>query len=405
MRRVRWVPFLIALLLVMGLYGHAPERSLVLAEGPAQPAAPSGPALHAVSLPLIALRTSTATPNLYVIANDDCDNTYTVAWSAVPSASRYVLEEATDQAFQTTNVVYSGPGLSWVAASPGKLPGTYYYRVRAFHSLGESPYSAPRSVVIHPIYVGLAVRWDGSGYVRGSIYRDIGVHTRMVLDQLTAPDTVRLNGTGWYDPNPFGWDAEQWVSYYRASTGEFLSSPSAGDPSWKWGYSWLLPYGASFVDGATVSVSAVPFRVSGPHWGTTTYGQPIRFWQFVNTEAFTMWDDGADLTQRVLAGEAVLRYDADGSGLLLYSDVRRVFFYQGRATSDSVQYVETLTAATSLPGSPVVTFGATQDVLPAEGGADHPEGSGRTPNPAEAPLARWGTIIPEGATLEDAETG
>jgi hypothetical protein len=64
------------------------------------------------------------------------------------------------------------------------------------------------------------------------------------------------------------------------------------------------------------------------------------------------------LKQYINAGEAILRYDAGGSGLEIYDNITRHTYYQGDDIGYTVQYISNLTAATSLPGSPPVEFGS-----------------------------------------------
>ncbi len=360
MKRVTLV--LATLVVVSAAYAGAQITQAQMAQEPTRatdvapaPTLPEPWSMARITLPLVASNKSQpSAPLLNTIINDDCDNTYTVTWSGTITATRYVLEEATDQEFVSARVVYSGPECSWSTGSDGKLPGTYYYRVRTLDSWDLSEWSEARSITVYPIYVGLRIRWDSTGYLRGTTYANIGAHERLAIDQMVDTDTVRGNWIFWYDPNPYDYPSDEGFSYYQVSTGNYLSSSSTGDPSWKWGYPWILPYDMGFADGGSVSIGEAPFRVHGPYWGTTSYGRPIRYWEFVNTDKILMRDTGGDLTQWVLPGDAVLRYDADATGLLIYESVKRIFYYKDQATSDSVQYIGLLTAATSLPGSPPV---------------------------------------------------
>jgi subtilisin family serine protease len=71
---------------------------------------------------------------------------YTVDWSAVVSATGYILEESTDPFFVNTSVVYNGTDTSYaVTQSAG---GTWHYRVRADSPAGMSPWSNAESTTI-----------------------------------------------------------------------------------------------------------------------------------------------------------------------------------------------------------------------------------------------------------------
>lgn len=294
------------------------------------------------------------TPNLLPINNADQDNYYTVSWQNTGVGGIYKLEESTDANFSAPVLVYQGNNTAWTVPSPGKFPGTYYYRVKSTNPYGESAWSTTQLVTIYPLYVGLRVRWDGNGFVRGTYYYDIGTHWTNNLDLLTDADTIRSNNVFWYDPNPLGFESEAWYSYYSVTTGQWKASSVPDDPSWKWGHPWKLDYGLQLTNGQTVSIDGQAFTVSGPHQGYTTYGKTISYWEFVNQKKFLFWDGGGDWQQYVHPGDIVLRYDAGNSKLLIYYSVLRREYYQGDITSDTVQYIDNLTAATSLPGSPPV---------------------------------------------------
>ncbi len=87
-------------------------------------------------------------PTLDSIENADGDGSYEVAWGAADRATRYVLEEDTDAAFNDPTKVYDGAGRSWMAT--GKLQGAYYYRVKAIGPTGESTWSDTRSATVSP---------------------------------------------------------------------------------------------------------------------------------------------------------------------------------------------------------------------------------------------------------------
>jgi hypothetical protein len=290
-------------------------------------------------------------PLLNAIINLDQNNYYTVTWGAVSGADSYNLEEATDPAFLNTAVIYQGKGVSWSVPNPGKIPSTYYYRVKAINVWGMSAWSNVQPVIIYPLFVGLNLRWDGMGYIRGSEYNDVGFHWTNSMDLLSQGYIIRSNNHNWYDPNPYGWSDGYWYMYYSVTSGEFLSSSIPPDPSWKWGDPWFLPYNVQYSNGQTVLIYNQAFIVTGPLSGYTAFGAPVQYWELVNRDQFLIWDGGGDWKEYVYPGEAILRYDAGNTRLEIYSNVLRHFYYQGNPTSDTVQYIINLTASNSFPSS------------------------------------------------------
>jgi hypothetical protein len=87
-------------------------------------------------------------PVLYDISNLDGDGNYTVSWSTAARATSYTLEEDDHSAFSSPTTQYSGSGTSWTASD--KEAGTYYYRVRASNSWGNSGWSDVQLVSVQP---------------------------------------------------------------------------------------------------------------------------------------------------------------------------------------------------------------------------------------------------------------
>lgn len=287
------------------------------------------------------------TPTLNSIENSDQNNSYNVTWTTIEGATNYILQEDVDQNFSTPKNVYVGNQTSWSATM--QTPGTYHYRVLANAPTGQSNWSNMQRVIIYPLFVGLQLRWDGNGYIRGSEYADVGSHTQKTLNGLTDTDTIRSHNYSWYDPNPYGWDSETWDSYYSVTTGYFKSSSVPGDPAWKWGNPWILPYDWQFFNGQTVSIDGQAFIVSGPYSGYTAFGKLVQYWKLVNRDKFLFWNGGGSWTQYIHPGDITLHYEAGKTRLLLYSNILRRYYYNGQITSDTVQYVENLTSANSFP--------------------------------------------------------
>jgi hypothetical protein len=297
-------------------------------------------------------------PVIDPIDNADQDNVFVVSWKNPGVGGTYILEESMEPTFPSPNVAYQGPALSWQVPAGGKLPGVYYFRVKTKNNYGESDWSEVQSIRIYPLFVGLQVRYDGVGYLRGIDYEDIGFHETISLDALTDADTIQAQFHDWYDPDPLEFGEDYETDYYSVTTGEWLSSNVPGDPAWKWGTSWMLAYDATFTNGSTIHIGSQKFSVKGPLAGTTSYGKPINFWEFVNQNKILFYDDGGDWKQYINPGQAILRYDAGGAGLLIYRDITRHIYYQGDDIGETAQYIVNLTAASSLPGSPPVELGS-----------------------------------------------
>ena len=88
------------------------------------------------------------TPVLNSIYNPNGSSSYTVSWQAAYLASTYTLQEATNANFTGAVTRYTGTGTSWTAT--GKAPGTYYYRVKATNSWGDSGWSNVQQTTVWP---------------------------------------------------------------------------------------------------------------------------------------------------------------------------------------------------------------------------------------------------------------
>ena len=115
-----------------------------------------------------------AIPILTQIDNVDQDNHYQVSWSVPGYSKLFTLEESTTSDFVAPNIVYQGGELAWQVPAEGKLPGTYYYRVKNSDDKHESDWSIPQVITINPLFVGMHNCWDSVGYLRGDWYYDIG---------------------------------------------------------------------------------------------------------------------------------------------------------------------------------------------------------------------------------------
>jgi len=105
---------------------------------------------HRTHLPLVMKRWPPIpdTPTLNAISNPDGDGNYTVSWNAAYLASTYTLQEDDNAGFSSPAVQYTSSGTSWNAV--GKAGGTYYYRVKASNSWGDSGWSSVQSASVRP---------------------------------------------------------------------------------------------------------------------------------------------------------------------------------------------------------------------------------------------------------------
>ena len=87
-------------------------------------------------------------PTLDSIDNTDEDGYYTVSWLPAELADIYILEEDDNASFSSPATVYYGDGTSWSVPDPGKLGGTYYYRVRGQNQWGYGEYSNVEAVTV-----------------------------------------------------------------------------------------------------------------------------------------------------------------------------------------------------------------------------------------------------------------
>ena len=105
---------------------------------------------HRIILPFVAKRWPPVPypATLNPINNSDGDVYYTVSWLTADLADTYVLEEDDNAHFSSPTMVYYGTGTSWSATDPGRLGGTYYYRVRGQNLWGYGAYSNVEAVTV-----------------------------------------------------------------------------------------------------------------------------------------------------------------------------------------------------------------------------------------------------------------
>jgi len=123
-----------------------------------------------VYLPLVARRWPPIpdVPVLNPIYNSDGDGYYTVDWEPAYLAETYVLQEDDNAAFSSPTQRYDDSGTYWSAT--GKGPGTYYYRVKARNTWGDSGWSVVRQVTVVPPRAEVYVENNTGGTLCYEVY-------------------------------------------------------------------------------------------------------------------------------------------------------------------------------------------------------------------------------------------
>ena len=108
------------------------------------------PVVYRTYLPLVVKRWPPIpdAPVLNSIYNPGGGSSYVVSWNSVDLATSYTLQEATNASFSGAVTRYYGSDTWWIAT--GKAPGTYYYRVKASNSWGDSGWSNTQQTAVWP---------------------------------------------------------------------------------------------------------------------------------------------------------------------------------------------------------------------------------------------------------------
>ena len=83
-------------------------------------------------------------PELLAISNPDGDGDYLVDWTDVTSVTGYILEEDDNPSFDFPVIRYQGVDTEFEVL--GQQDGVWYYRVRAYNAVGNSPWSNTQTV-------------------------------------------------------------------------------------------------------------------------------------------------------------------------------------------------------------------------------------------------------------------
>jgi len=142
------------------------------------------PVVYRTYLPLVMKRWPPIpdTPVLNPIYNPYNDGDYAASWNPAYLADTYTLQEATNANFIGAVTRYSGTSTSWSATD--KAVGTYYYRVRATNSWGNSGWSNIEQTTVLPpagwqtiasqnfegAFPGSWIVWDDNGTSDGEYH-------------------------------------------------------------------------------------------------------------------------------------------------------------------------------------------------------------------------------------------
>jgi uncharacterized repeat protein (TIGR01451 family) len=173
-------------------------------------------------------------PTLNAISNAGSGN-YAVTWNVAFLADTYILQEATNASFTSPTTVYAGSGTDWSAS--GKPTGTYYYRVKASNSYGDSGWSNTQSVQVIPPTTTAYIRNGTGGQLCYEVYGS-GVGKKCSSSGLYFYGTFpagtyswhasarcgSMNGTQYYPPGT--WTSDQFVC---RSTTSIQTMPSGQD--------------------------------------------------------------------------------------------------------------------------------------------------------------------------------
>ena len=192
------------------------------------------------------------TPTLNAISNPGGSGNYTVSWNAAYLANTYTLQEANDAAFSSPVVVYGpGSGLSWLA---GRVVGTYYYRVKASNSYGDSGWSNVQSVTVQPLVTGptpgfwesttgdeFYVSPDRANVLKFAIYVNVPNCGTIKITRVTAVPisnnsfsfTGSMYASGTFDTATLAHGTDGLNNYYSTTCQKTLN----GGP-WSWTATW-----------------------------------------------------------------------------------------------------------------------------------------------------------------------
>ena len=291
--------------------------------------------------------TPSATPSATATATQEpATETPTATKTASKTPGPTSSPEPTATSSATATSISPTPAAPTASSTPPAATGAIAY-LPVIQRQPQQPTATPEPPD-NPLFVGLAARWDGRGFVKTDETHEPGTHWTMEFSEMTGSGTIKARNTYWYDPNPLEWPVSVWDEFYSVSSGRLLSRSEGEDPAFKWNYYRILPYDVDYQDGQIVAIDGQKFMVSGPHWGYGSFGQQITYWRLISQEKFLAWDDGSGWQLFVHPGEVTLEYDMN-TRLLLKSDVLRHYYLDGALTEYTIQYINYLTASNAYP--------------------------------------------------------
>jgi uncharacterized repeat protein (TIGR01451 family) len=163
-------------------------------------------------------------PVLNGISNSDGDGNYSVTWNVAYLADTYTLQEDDNAAFSSPVTVYGhGGGTSWTAS--GKASGTYYYRVKATNSWGDSGWSNVQSAIVLPPPSVLYVQNNTGGQVCLEVY-GTGIGRKCYSPGLYYYGTFPSGTYSWHGSSPCG--SASGSQYFSPCTWTLTVSCGAG---------------------------------------------------------------------------------------------------------------------------------------------------------------------------------
>lgn len=176
------------------------------------------------------------TPVLNPINNPNGNSGYTVSWNTAYLASTYLLQEATNANFTGAVTRYNSTETSWMAS--GKVAGTYYYRVKATNSWGDSGWSNIQQTAVWPTtttFYSVADSTVQSGYPNANN----GSSTVMLAGYYSSAQVMRglvqFNLSGIPSSTPIG-QARLWL--YLSSSREPTQSTARTIATYRVASAW-----------------------------------------------------------------------------------------------------------------------------------------------------------------------
>jgi len=141
-------------------------------------------------------------PTLLAISNPDGNEDYLVDWSDVLEAITYTLEEDDDSDFASPSTRYSGTDSHFSVS--GQQGGTWYYRVKAVSTLGDSPWSNIESATVSLItFTASATAGNNRIFIDWETATENGIRGfNLYRAEATSGPQTQLNGSLIPSQNP-----------------------------------------------------------------------------------------------------------------------------------------------------------------------------------------------------------